>query len=76
MDEKLRTRDFFFFCFFCLVGLAAFSECSLFALGAARVAFRAGKDINDDAAVVLAAFGARAMRYAQRAALARGESLA
>lgn len=56
--------------FFSLGGLSALAQLGLLAFGATGIALGARDDINNHAAVVLAAIGARAMRDAKSAAVA------
>ncbi len=75
MEERggdLGLRGFFFFRF---GSLSARPQLRLLALGAPCLAARARNDIHNNAAVVLAAIRACAMRNAQSTALALSESL-
>src|SRR6201999_300299 len=67
---QLRLRRFLSFRF---GGLAALAERFFATLGAARIALGLCDDINDDTAVVLATFRARAVREAQFATFAGGK---
>lgn len=58
----------FFFCRFCF--LAGLAKVGLFALRAACIALCSGYDIDNNTSVVFPAFGARAVRFAERSALA------